>query len=223
MTKQSSTQKKASPWIMILVIIIIAGVISTNLLLMSCTEDKETGEELKILEYTDKEYGYSFQYPSDWKLQEAPSGYEIGQARVLLVEPSGNSVVALIGDVGKSISKDEFIGDSNNVEIAGQMMDLAVKQIYQPTAKDLGATEILVADKVILPSEVSIQFYISTFNFVDSTTQITLVGIHAVPFGKDHMISFLGTTVLNSATEAENETISLILSSFHLLDEKPPE
>jgi hypothetical protein len=223
MTEQSNTQKKKNPWVVILVIIIIAGVISTNLLLMSCAKEKEAGEELKVLEYTDKEYAYSFQYPSDWKLQEAPSGYEIGQARVLLIGPSGSSVVALIGDVGKSISKDEFISDSNNVEIVGQMMDLAVKQIYQPMAKDLGATKMLVPEKEILTSEVSIQFYISTFNFVDTTIQNTLVGIHAVPFGKDHMISFLGTTVLNSAEEGEKETVSLILSSFHLLDEKPPE
>lgn len=223
MTKQNSTQKKASPWIMMFVIIIIAGVISIFLLLMSCAEDKETGGELKVLEYTDEKYGYSFQYPSDWKLQETPSGYEIGEARVLLVGPSGSSVVALIGDVGKSISKDEFISDSNNVEIVGQMMDLAIKQIYQPMAKDLGATKMLLPEKEILPSEVSIQFYISTFNFVDTTIQNTLAGIHAVPFGKDHMISLLGTTILNSAKEGEKETVSLILSSFHLLDEKPPE
>jgi hypothetical protein len=58
---------------------------------------------------------------------------------------------------------------------------------------------------------------------VDTTTQITIAGIHAVPFGKKNMISFLGTTVLDSAAEEENETVSLILSSFHLLGERPPE
>jgi hypothetical protein len=223
MTEQNNTKKKTSLWIAVLAIVIIAGAISGYLWLKSQKEDSEIGGELRILEYTDQKYGYSFQYPSDWKLQKSPSGYEIGKARVLLLGPSGSSVVALIGDVEKSISKDEFNSDPNNAEIAGQMMDLAVKQIYQTTAKDLGATRMLVTEKEILQSEVSIEFYISTFNFVDTTTQITITGIHAVPFGKDHMITFLGTTVLNSATEEENETVSLILSSFHLLGETQPE
>ncbi len=223
MTEQDSTQKKTSPWIVVLLIVIIAGAISAYLLLKPHPEEGEIGGEPTILEYTDKKYDYSFQYPSDWKLQKSPSGYQIGQARVLLVGPSGSSVVALISEIEKSISKDQFNNDPNDSEIVAQMMDLTVKQIYQPTAKDLGATRMLVAQKVILHSEVSIQFYISTLNFVDTTTQITMAGIHAVPFGKNNMISFLGTTVLNDATEGESETVSLILSSFHLLGERPPE
>ena len=208
---------------MALVIVIIAGAISAYLLLKPHTQESEIGGEPRIEEYTDKNFGYSFQYPSDWKLRKSPSGYEIGEARVLLVGPSGSSVVALIGDVEKSISKDEFNNDPNNGEIVTQMMDQEIKQIYQPAAKDLGATRMLVAEKQILQSETSIQFYISTLNFVDTTTQITMAGIHAVPFGKDHMISFLGTTVLDSTMAEENETVSLILGSFHLLGERPPE
>jgi hypothetical protein len=87
----------------------------------------------------------------------------------------------------------------------------------------MGANRMFVAEKEILPSEVSIQFYISAVNLVDTTAQMAVAGVHAVPFGEKHMISFLGSSFPNIEAEEENQVVSLILSSFHLLEEKPRE
>jgi hypothetical protein len=223
MTEENNVPKKTSPWIALVLIVVFAGAITGYLLLKPGTEGGKTGGKPEILEYTDTKYDYSFQYPSYWEVQEAPPGYDIGEARVLLQGPSGSSVVALISDLEKSMSKDEFNNNPDNGEIVVQMMDQTIKDVYQKIAGEMGATRMFVAEKEILPSEVSIQFYISTLNLVDTTAQMAVAGIHAVPFGKKHMISFLASSFPNTEAAEEHQIMSLILSSFHLLDEKPHE
>jgi hypothetical protein len=223
MSEENNVPKKTSPWIVVVLIVVFAGAITGYLLLKPGTEGGRTGGKPEILEYTDKKYDYAFQYPSYWEVQKNPPAYDIGETRIMLVGPSGSFVLASISDVEKSMSKDEFNNDPNNGEIVVQMMDQAIKDVYQKIAGQMAATRMFVAEKEMLPSEVSIQFYISTVNFADSTVQRAVAGIHAVPFGKKHMISFLACSIPDTTAEEENRTISLILSSFHLLDEKPHE
>jgi len=223
MNEENNVPKKTNPWVVLVVIVVIAGAITGYLLFKPGTEGVRTGGEPEILEYTDTKYDYAFQYPSLWEVQKSPPGYDFGEARVLLLGPSGSSVVALISDIEKSMSKDEFNNDPNNGEIVMQMMDQTIKDIYQKIAGEMGANRMYVAEKEILPSEESIQFYISAVNLVDTTAQMAVAGIHAVPFGKKHMISFLASSFPNTEAAEEHQIMSLILSSFHLLDEKPHE
>lgn len=223
MTEQSNALKGVRLWIVLPLILIIAGAILTYLLLKTPAEESDVEEEPRILEYTDKEYGYSFQFPSNWRMEKAPQGSEISEIRVLLQGPRGSSVIAVVGQVEKSMTKEEFDGSPDKSKIVEQMIDLSIDQIYKNTATDIGATRMVVAKKEVLPSEVSIQFYVSTFDYVDSATQVAVTGIHAVPFGENHMISFLANNVLSDSAEEESQTVSLILGSFHLLSEKPRE
>jgi hypothetical protein len=223
MNEENNVPKKTSPWVVLVAIVVIAGAITGYLLLKPGSEGGRTGRQPEILEYTDTKYDYAFQYPSYWEVQKSPPGYDFGEARVLLLGPSGSSVVALVSDIEKSMSKDEFNNDPNNGEIVMQMMDQTIKDVYQKIAGKMGANRMYVAEKEILPSEVSIQFYISAVNLVDTTAQMAVAGIHAVPFGEKHMISFLGSSFPNAEAEEENQVVSLILGSFHLLEEKPRE
>jgi hypothetical protein len=123
MSEENNVPKKTSPWIVLVLIVVFAGAIAGYLLLKPGTEGGKTGGKPEILEYTDKKYDYSFQYPSYWEVQEAPPGYDIGEARVLLQGPSGSSVVALISDVEKSMSKDEFNSNPDNGDVRGRKGD----------------------------------------------------------------------------------------------------
>jgi hypothetical protein len=223
MSEENNVPKKASPWIVLVLIVVFAGAITGYLLLKPGRESGKTGLNPEILEYTDKKYDYGFQYPSYWEVRKAPTEYDIGEPRVMVVGPSGGFVLASISNLDKGMSKDEFNNDPDNGEIVVQMMDQAIKDVYQKMAGQMGANRMFVAEKEMLQSDVSIQFYISTVNFADSAAQRAVAGIHAVPFGEKHMISFLACSIPDTAMEEENRTISLILNSFHLLDEKPKE
>jgi hypothetical protein len=71
MNEENNVPKKTSPWVVLVVIVVIAGAITGYLLLKPGTEGGRTGGEPEILEYTDTKYDYAFQYPSYWEVQKS--------------------------------------------------------------------------------------------------------------------------------------------------------
>ena len=79
---------------------------------------------------------------------------------------------------------------------------------------------MIVVERQIRPSESGIKFYISTLHFVNDVP-LGLAGIHTIPFGQDHLIGFVMSSILDSRTMEDNETFKFIFNSFRLIDEEP--
>ena len=176
-----------------------------------------------IVEYLDNEYNFAFQYPSDWKLQEVPKGNEFGETRVMLRSPSqGVAFWVMISHVdGKSVSREKFNNNPNRDAILEQFIDdFLIEQMYKK-ASGLNAEKMIVRERRAVPCNIGIKVYISTVHFLRKAIPISLAGIHIAPFGKEYMVHFMMSTVLDSKAEEEKETLTNIFNSFHLIGESP--
>lgn len=177
----------------------------------------------KIAEYTDNDYDYVFQFPTDWKMKKAPEVGDSGEIRVLLQGPIC-TVSATISKIGTVVTAKQFKDHPNRDKIAESMMNLTVEEVYKKASKEVHATRMVVAEKEMLPSDSGIKFYISTLHFAgEKNVPMGLAGIHLYPFNKDYLINFVMGTPLKDAKE-ENETCDKVFNSFHLVGEKflPP-
>jgi hypothetical protein len=180
-----------------------------------------TKDGARISEYTDNQYNFAFQFPADWKFQKPPAPGEAGEVRVLLQSTRKNSsVMALVGHVGRSITKEQFENSPNRDTMLTTMIDFTVDQVYKKASRDIGASRMIVSEKRPLPSDVGIKFYISTGSVVENG-MVAVAGIHVIPFGKDYMVTFLMIHPVNRNATAENETMEQVFNSFHLVGEPP--
>ena len=79
---------------------------------------------------------------------------------------------------------------------------------------------MLVSEKRVQPSDTGIKFYISTSHIKGNVTMI-VAGIHIVPFEKPYMVTFTMIAPVDRTATKDNETITRVFNSFHVLDEKP--
>jgi hypothetical protein len=173
------------------------------------------------VEYTDNVYDFAFQFPSDWKLQKTPSPGEVGEARVLVQSPrKGGYVMALVGKFGKSVTKEQFERSPNRESAVNGMIEWTIEQVYKQTSRNVGASRMLVSEKRGVPSDVGIKFYISTAHFVKEVPML-VAGVHVIPFGKDYLITFLMITPVDPKAMAENEIMTKVFNSFHIVGERP--
>jgi len=180
--------------------------------------------EGKIAEYADNEYGYAFQFPSNWKMLKKPPKGEAGEVRVFIQSPKAITLIATIGKLGKSISKQAFVNNPNSSAFVDDMINYTIESFYKKTSRDMGATRMVVGEKRAVPSEIAVKFFISTLNFIkkeQGELPVMVTGIHYIPFDKEYVISFLITSLPNPKAMDENELIKSVLNSFHLVGEKP--
>ncbi len=175
----------------------------------------------RIMEYTDNEYNYTFKFPSDWVERDVVEQSESGDIRILLQGPRANSIMVLVNSLGpgREISKDHFESIPNRNTFVEQMINYTVNQIYRSTSLKMNASRMIVVEKQIRPSETGIRFYISTLHFVNDVP-LGLAGIHTIPFGEDHIIGFVMSSILDSQTMDDNETFKQIFNSFRLINER---
>lgn len=178
--------------------------------------------DARIMEYTDNDYNYTFRFPSDWKEKEVVEQDESGEVRVLLQGPRASSIMVLVNSLGKGrrIAKEHFNSIPNRNSFVDQMINFTVDQIYRSTSRRMNASKMIVVERQIRPSESGIKFYISTLHFINDVP-LGLAGIHTIPFGQDHVISFVMSSILDSRTMDDNETFKHIFNSFHLIGEEP--
>jgi hypothetical protein len=179
--------------------------------------------EGKIAEYTDNEYGYAFQFPSDWKMLKNPPRGEAGEVRVVMKSPKAATLMAIAGKIGKSISKQAFINNPHSNAIVDAMINNTIDSVYKKTSRDIGATRMVVNEKRAAPSEMAVNFFISTMHFVQQDQgelPVMITGIHYIPFEKDYIIAFLIISPIDPKATDENETIKRVLNSFHLVGEQ---
>ena len=176
----------------------------------------------RILEYTDNDYGYAFQYPSTWKIQKTPPPGEVGEVRVLILSASKRSnVMAIVSRHGKSITRAQFEASPRRDEVVNALIDLTVEQVYKKTSQNVGASRILVTERRAPPSDVGIKFYIATANFLTDRGILGVAGKHIMPFEKDYVVAFLMITPVDPKATEENETLTNVFNSFHVAGERP--
>lgn len=172
-------------------------------------------------EYVDHQYQFAFQFPADWKIEKNPPPGEAGEVRVIFRHPTKPMrVMAMVGDIGKTITKRQFESSPNRDAVLEAMMEWTVEQIYKKTSRDIGAERMIVSEKQVQPSDAGIRFYISAAH-IKGKVPIVTAGIHIVPFAKPHVVTFLMIIPADPTATKDNETITRVFNSFHVLGERP--
>ena len=69
----------------------------------------QTIGETTLLEYTDNDYGFAFQYPSNWKIIPPPPKDESSEVRIAIKTPSSSALMVSIEKLyGPTISRAEI-------------------------------------------------------------------------------------------------------------------
>jgi len=177
---------------------------------------------VRIVEYTDNEFAYAFQYPSTWKIQPTPPPGEAGEVRVVVQSATKRSnVMAIVGRHGNSITRAHFETSPKRGEVINALIDLTVEQVYKKMSNTIGASRIIVSERRELASDVGIKFYIATANVITGKGVLGVAGQHIMPFEKDYVVTFLMITPVDPKATEENETLTNVFNSFHVAGERP--
>ena len=178
------------------------------------------GDE-KPLDYTDNDFHFGFQFPQSWKIQPNPPSSDSSQTRVLIQSPTKTMyVTALVGNIGKSVSKERYDANPKKDELLQGMIQLTIDQVYEKLAHQVGADQFKVAETKPIDYGVGFGFYISTLETFHGSPMV-IFGQHVVPFDKPYVISFIEIMPFDAKATEDNETATNILNSFHLIGEKP--
>ncbi len=172
-------------------------------------------------EYVDNQYQFAFQFPADWKFEKNPPPQEAGEVRAIVRHPTKPMhVMATVGHLSKTLTKRQFESSPNRDAAVEALMELSVEQIYKKISRDIGAERMIVSEKRVLPSDEGIRFYISTAHIKGNVTML-MGGNHIVPFEKPYMVTFAMITPVDRTATADNEIITHVFKSFHVLGEQP--
>jgi hypothetical protein len=128
--------------------------------------------------------------------------------------------MAIVGNIGKSVTRQAYESVPNQDAITQEMIDLTVEQ-YKKMSKNFNATSMVVSETQNMRSHVGIKFYVSTIHFVEKKPPIALLGTHLVPFEKPYMIMFVIAVVVDKNLKEDQTLYNNIFNSFHLLEEQP--
>ena len=188
-------------------------------------QQPSSGAAPKIFEYTDNQYRYSFQYPSDWKIQPTPPQGEAGEVRVVVQSATKRSqVIASVGTIGKGLTREQFENSPNRDAAVNAMIDVTVERVYKNLQRSIEVESTIVNQRRALPSDVGIKFYIGTSNIVSGKSGKGVIGVagtHIIPFGKEYMVNFLMITRVDPKATEENATLTNVFNSFHVVGERP--
>ncbi|MGE5307379.1 MAG: hypothetical protein ACM3TN_29075 [Alphaproteobacteria bacterium] len=170
--------------------------------------------------YWDRDYGYEFDYPAGWALQEFPEGAANRDMRVLLQGPSGSSFMVVVEKLPKLFNRDEFEADPDKRETVKSLMQQTVTDVYAPVSRNLKASGMKVGSLTDLSTDFGIKFYISTLHTMKTGRSIIVAGIHEIPFSKNYRVDFIMTAFWDKGAEKQNEMLKAVFNSFHFIGEK---
>lgn len=175
----------------------------------------------KIEEFYDKDYGYSFQYPAGWRLQNLPEGEANRDIRAMLQGPNGSSFMAIVEKNGaKNAGKDDAAAEGRKARVEA-LMSQTIEQVYKTVAANIKAVAMTVGERSDISNGVAIKFYISTLHQMPDGKPIIVAGIHSFPFGKDYALSFIMSASLKDTPAKEQGALIAVFNSFRLLGEPP--
>lgn len=200
-------KKSSNLWLLLLLIFLSCGV--------------APAAQTQYREYTDPDFGYLFQFPSGWEIQELPEGTRGKDIRVVIQSPERSSFMVVVEKLRGTMTPEQFDADADRDKLVQKLIEETVEQIYRRISKDIRAVEMKVGDRMNLSNEVGIKFYISTLHTMEKGKPIVVAGIHVMPFGKSHMINFIMTALWDREAESDVETLKFVFNSFRLLGERP--
>lgn len=180
-------------------------------------------QKAKVAEYTDNEYGYAFQFPSDWKILKTPTKDVADVVRVVIRSPKASTLTVTVGKLGSSLSKWKLINDPDSKSLTNKIIDNTIDSVYEKFSRDSGATRMVIGEKSAFTSEMGLTIFISAVHIVKKAqveVPVATFGMHCIPFEKDYMIVFIIINPVSLKAEEENENIKRVLNSFHLIGEK---
>jgi hypothetical protein len=172
-------------------------------------------------EYTDPDFGYLFQFPSGWEIQELPEGTQGKDIRVVIQSPDRSSFMVVVEKHRGIMTREQFDAETDPNKLVQKLIEETVEQVYRRISKDIRAVEMKVGDRMNLSNEVGIKFYISTLHGMEKGKPIIVAGVHFMPFGKSHMINFIMTALWDREAQSDVETLKFVFNSFRLLGERP--
>lgn len=172
-----------------------------------------------VQEYYDRDYGYVFQYPDSWKLQQLPEGDANRDFRLLLQGTEGSSFMVVVDKTKTTLKKADFENGSERTQRVGAMMQQTITQIYQSISENIKAANMKVGERSDLSNEFGVKFYIATLNEMKNGKPIIVAGIHAFPFNKDYSVNFTMMTFYDPAAIQEHQRLMEVFNSFRLIGE----
>src|SRR5262245_50637866 len=145
---------------------------------------------LRPVRFTDQEYNYTFQYPSDWKLERTPATDHTKRTRVEVTGPHFAFSVDLTFGVGP-ISKEQVLQDSNRNETTLGFCRITTNDVYKRRVESVGGQKFKVTDQKAAESDMSLRWYIETFFTSKKGNSMMLCGIHAYPYGKPYIVNLM--------------------------------
>lgn len=189
-------------------------------LFASASSSHAVGPEREYLSYTDPQYHFTFQYPSEWTRDDTTKPGTGGETRVVVRDPESTARgIVSIAKVDTVFSKTQFEASPDKDRIVQGMIDLAVKQIYRRTSQEMQATKMMVGNKQPLPSIGGIKFYISTAQVIGGDT-VVIAGTHVIPYDQPYMVTFMMISPFKLGS-GEQSIINNVFNSFRLLSEPP--
>lgn len=171
------------------------------------------------VEYVDNQYQFAFQYPRDWILAEKPAPILIdaGKTRIIVRHPTEPYyVMASITGPINVLSKDKYEKSPRRDEITNGLIQRTIDQIYKKSSRKIGAERMDLIESKTIPSNIAVQFYISTL--YKGRHSIFIAGMHTLPFGKPYLIALVA---VSPTPVKENDTITKVFNSFHLIGQTP--
>jgi hypothetical protein len=175
--------------------------------------------QLNVQEYYDREYGYFFKHPTTWKLQRMPEGDANKDIRVMLQGPNNSSFMVIIDRTQGILKKTDFENPANRTQQVGELMEQTIAQIYRTISTNIKSLDMKIGERRDLSNDVGLKFYLATFHTMKEGKPVIVAGIHAFPFDKDYSINFTMTAFWNPAATEENERLTEVFNSFHLMGE----
>jgi hypothetical protein len=173
------------------------------------------------LQYHDSEYGFAFQFPAEWRLQTQVETSSLGKVRALVKHPTKPIFfAAVVGQLGTSVSKAAFANNPNSKQIVAGMIDFTIDEVYKKAAQSQNFKNIKVTDTQQVSSVAAIEFYIATFSIFENSV-VSMAGLHAVPFEKPYMVSFIEVSPVDPEAAADNDLLRRTFNSFHIDGESP--
>lgn len=171
-------------------------------------------------EFFDTDFGYSFKYPADWKIDHLPKDVADPDVRVTLQGPNGSSFMVVVDKIGKVTSQENFKTPEERKERVEKMMSQTIDQIYKSISQNIKAAGMTVGERRDLSNDRAIKFYVATLHHLEGGKAVIVAGIHSFPFGKNYSINFLMTAFYDPKATKDQVLLREIFNSFRLLGEE---
>jgi hypothetical protein len=178
----------------------------------------ESGE---LREFKDEAYAYRFLYPDEWKLEPFPEGEKNAGVRVRLRGPAGSSFVVIVEPTGKALSRSDFKANPKEDKRVEAMMRRTLEETYRAISKNLGALAMKTGQRLNLSDDHAVKFYLATLHPMKTGSPVVVAGTHVYPFSKGYSVNFM-MTAFHRGNDAENQLLTAVFNSFHMLDALPP-